>query len=72
MKTKTVVINNGVSGGVNNVDNVVIYGRVIGDITNCENVYIIGGDVVGNVNSNGMVFECDKLPIMGDPIQLAL
>ena len=71
MKNNTLVINTGVDENVNNIDNVVIYGRVIGDITNCENVYIIGGDVVGNVNSNGMVFECDKLPIMGDPIQLA-
>jgi len=71
MKTKTVVINNGVNGNIDNVDNVVVYGGVIGDIKKCENVYIIGGDVLGDVNSNGMVFECDKLPIIGDPIQLA-
>lgn len=83
MKTKTVVINDGVKGDVDNVDNLVVYGGVIGDIKKCENVYIIGGDVLGDVNSNGMVFGCDKLPpmdnlhimgnlpIIGNPIKLA-
>lgn len=83
MKTKTVVMNDRVSGNVGHVDNLVVYGGVIGNIEKCENVYIIGGDILGNVNSNGMVFGCDKLPpidnlpimgnlpIIGNPIKLA-
>lgn len=55
----TIIMKDRVEGSILGVNNVVVYDGVLGNIENCENVYVIGGNVLGDLNNNDMVVECD-------------